>query len=287
MVFSNEKPVQVALPVHATGTAIPESYVFVPETTVPWRWQEMVANLDKASLQAVCSGLAEEGENRSRGIVKCILRQGGVYDHKRHASFRHAKIAVDGTLLTWDFWLVTDLGKEVGLHPNHGNNKVACYKGATTPDLEVPPSGKGGRGKPGFQNIINRQVHSKLRFQTYRRRQYRAQPAAGTTPSQPQSRTAAGSAAESDAREANNRLPTASLRAQKDESGQLRVQYDESGQVTFMSTAQNEEAETAVAAPSAPSDAVAVQSASEMRSFSDHTAPWKSVRFAAKVSSVA
>ena len=124
----------------------------------------MVANLNPASLQRVCTGLANEGETRSRGIVRCSLRKSERYDHKRHSALKNTKNPPQDELMEWDFVLETDLGTEISLHPHYGDTKVTCYKGPTSADHEIPRSGKGGRGKPGFRNIIRRQVHETLRF---------------------------------------------------------------------------------------------------------------------------
>ena len=62
---------------HDTGT----QFRFLQEGSPrPWEWQQMVAQLDDASMQIVVQG----EDNRSRGIVSCCMFQAGSYDHKRH-----------------------------------------------------------------------------------------------------------------------------------------------------------------------------------------------------------
>ena len=48
----------------------------------PWRWQELVAQLDESSMQYVVEG----PDNGSRGLTSCKLIETKRYDHKRHAN---------------------------------------------------------------------------------------------------------------------------------------------------------------------------------------------------------
>ena len=89
----------------------------------------MVAQFDHASLQKFCTGLAGEGEPRSRGIVRCSLKQSEVYDNKRHALLCETPHPPQGKPFVWNFILETDGGTEFVLTPEYGNCYVACTFG--------------------------------------------------------------------------------------------------------------------------------------------------------------
>ena len=156
--FSNTQPEEVSELVHGEGT----NYQFNEDVKNPWSWQEMVAQLDDASMRFVVEGCVEK-QNRSRGLVSCCIRQTGKYDHKRH----HADQGNQERMMKeWDFVLVRDDGSCLSLHPNYSNTKMTCKYGfAEEPDLEVPTTGLGGTDGPGtFKRITNKGVNASLRF---------------------------------------------------------------------------------------------------------------------------
>ena len=58
---------------------------FEGEPKIPWRWQEMVAQLDDESMRFVVEGLdTGDKQNRSRGLVQCSIQETDRYDHQRH-----------------------------------------------------------------------------------------------------------------------------------------------------------------------------------------------------------
>ena len=102
----------------------------------PWRWQEMVAQMDEYSKQMVLQGLPDtraasfestalKVSDRSRGLVSCRVQRIDKYDHARHhAAKAKANAAPQHMLLRWDFVVVTEDGTEVFLHPNYSNTKI-------------------------------------------------------------------------------------------------------------------------------------------------------------------
>jgi hypothetical protein len=71
----------------------------------------------------------------------------------------------DNMLKIRDFVLVGDNGRELFLHPNYSNTKIACYTGMAAEDHEIPVTGKGGsNGKGTFRSFRDRRVQGTLRF---------------------------------------------------------------------------------------------------------------------------
>ena len=128
--FSNTEATLVPEMVHPPGT----DYHFNQEGEWrSWRWQEMIAQLDPASMEKVVEG----PERRSRGIIKRRLQQCEVYDHKRQAASRanYGHTAVAGKVqLQWDYVLERDDGTCISLHPNYSNTKIQCYYGLREAD---------------------------------------------------------------------------------------------------------------------------------------------------------
>ena len=56
---------------------------------VPWRWQDMIAQLGDESMRHVVEGV--DPNNRSRGVTGCMIVQTNTYDHKRHFAKRQAE----------------------------------------------------------------------------------------------------------------------------------------------------------------------------------------------------
>ena len=156
--FSNTNPILVQECVHPPGM----DYWFAGEPRLPWRWQEIVAQLDEDSMERVVYGLPDGPAHladRSRGIVSRGVRETDTYDHKRHSAFKKPKRAPppDVLLCVWDFVLECDDGTFVSLHPTYGNTKFACYKGAPATDHELRRTGKGGSNGPStFKYFLNK-----------------------------------------------------------------------------------------------------------------------------------
>ena len=155
--FSNTGANPVAQIVHDKGP----NFRFEGEATIPWRWQEMVAQMDEHSMQMVVHPQFADGNfPRSRGLVGCRLQKTDRYDHKRH----HAK-GYPEMLFVWDFVLVCEDGTQVFIHPNYSNTKIEFYRGVPEQDHELPRTGPGGTSGPGtFKYFKNKQTQATLRF---------------------------------------------------------------------------------------------------------------------------
>ena len=106
--FPNDAPLWVPNIVDTRGGG----HTFQTELRSPWRWQEMVAQLDYRSLQFVVQG----PQNRSRGIVECKLKMTCKDHHMRQGKL------VD----VWDFVLMREDGSFVYLHPRYNRQNVDC-----------------------------------------------------------------------------------------------------------------------------------------------------------------
>jgi hypothetical protein len=119
VIFCNTHAEAVAEIVHPKGM----SYHFNEEIKNPWTWQEMVAQMDDASMRLVVEGpgATQPGvagpQNRSRGLVSCSIQQTDKYDHKRHNAFPGAQ----QMFKVWYFILVRSDGSSVTLHPNYSD----------------------------------------------------------------------------------------------------------------------------------------------------------------------
>ena len=135
--FSNEWKTAVAAIVHPKGTG----YTFDGSDMREWSWLEMVAALDRESLEYV----VQDGD-RSRGLVSCELRsRPGSYDNKRHDALRKAKTPVQNVRLPmWDFVLIRSDKSAVRLHPQWKYKEVETYavEGHVVP-VEIPARGLG------------------------------------------------------------------------------------------------------------------------------------------------
>ena len=160
-----------------------------PTQDWPWRWQEMIAQLDDASMRHVVEG--DDPSNRSRGVTGCMLWKTDVYDHQRHymlkeaekkakkaaeeaaaaaaavadppppppappATARNPLQSSEDMLMVWDFVVFRANGTLISLHPNYSNVKIRCKEGlqahlgpGPASSQEIPRTGKGGTSGPG------------------------------------------------------------------------------------------------------------------------------------------
>ena len=104
--LSNSHVAAVAAMVHPVGT----DYSFVEEDMREWSWHEIVAHLDRASLEKV----VQDGDP-TRGLVGCEFRpRRNSSDHKRQVQPN----APQEQLRDWDFFLVRSDDSAVRLHPD-------------------------------------------------------------------------------------------------------------------------------------------------------------------------
>ena len=160
--FSNVDAHAVPAIVHNKGPL----YTFDEQNASPWKWQEMVAQLDAESMGMLVEGLKGSGTdcaNRSRGIVSCRIQKTDRYDHKRHHALKHE--GHTEMLMIWDFVLVRDDGSQIFLHPNYTTTKFSGFVGPSLTDCEIPRTGLGGTSGRGTYKYFKDKLHEfTLRF---------------------------------------------------------------------------------------------------------------------------
>ena len=109
----------VAAMIHPAGT----DYSFVEQDMREWSWHEMVAQLDRPSLEKV----VQDG-NPTRGLVGCEFRP-------RRNSSDHGP---QSRLIDWDFLLVRSDNSAVRLHPDWKTTNISVF----AVEAHAEPDGK-------------------------------------------------------------------------------------------------------------------------------------------------
>ena len=118
-VFSNFQVAAVAAMIHPAGT----DYSFVEQDMREWSWHEMVAQLDRPSLEKV----VQDGDP-TRGLVGCEFRP-------RRNSSDHGP---QSRLIDWDFLLVRSDNSAVRLHPDWKTTNISVF----AVEAHAEPDGK-------------------------------------------------------------------------------------------------------------------------------------------------
>jgi hypothetical protein len=139
--------------------------------TIPWRWQEMVAQLDGASIRdIICRNeVFDPRQQHDAVFIQCKIQQTGKYSHKRAVAAKSVAIPENVPKkekpTVWDFVLTRDDGHLVVLHPNWANTKVECKFGLPDTDDEVPAAGPGGSdGRGTYKYYKNKYITTTLKF---------------------------------------------------------------------------------------------------------------------------
>jgi hypothetical protein len=167
-VFNNTAVAEVPVINHPPGMGF--SFDDVNNTT-PWRWQEMVAQLDYGSIRdIICRNeLFDPRQQHGAVFIQCKIQQTGKYSHKRAVAAKSGGIPENVPKkekpTVWDFVLTRDDGHLVVLHPNWANTKVECKFGLPDTDDEVPAAGPGGSdGRGTYKYYKNKYVTTTLKF---------------------------------------------------------------------------------------------------------------------------
>ena len=173
---SNDGADSVGTIIHDVGT----EYTFDETKMIPWKWQEMIAQMDRESMLNVVSG----PEGRSRGLVGLSFsKRPNSYDHKRaHAAVNNARTPQSQRI--WDFVAHRADGSGIRLHPNWSNTKIETYwiDGHDTAVAE-PARGPGAYGPAGtFRHYVALGDKHTLRFNGFRPGSAAAKPKAKSGP---------------------------------------------------------------------------------------------------------
>ena len=153
--FDNLQPTMCAVVDHGVRT----NFAFTEER-VPWRWQEMVAQLRDEGIRQVVGGA-----KGTAALTGCSLEiRAGSYDHARH----HANVKEKPgerqrvKFPVWDFVLHRNDGSAVRLHPAWSNRKVPAWEAIPHKgEVQPPPKGLGkskGRGTFRFYAEMDRLI---------------------------------------------------------------------------------------------------------------------------------
>jgi len=163
--FDNTAVAEVPGLIHSEG----ELYSFDPDNTYPWRWQEMVAQLDDGDIKSILRLYGQYGYLDGY-FTRCTLMETNKIDRYRHTALRkHGKGQPPEMLKIWSFMLYRNDGVVVSLHPNYSNTSVGCgiYEEDTQPstDHEMLANGKGGSDGPDtFKYYKNKRIQHLLKF---------------------------------------------------------------------------------------------------------------------------
>ena len=150
----------------AVGTILHDDvgteYTFDETKMIPWKWQEMIAQMDRTSMLNVVGG----PEGRSRGLVGLSFsKRPNSYDHKRaHAAVNNARTPQRQHI--WDFIAHRADGSGIRLHQNWSSTKIETYSvdGHDTAVAE-PARGPGAYGPAGtFRHYVALGDKHTLRF---------------------------------------------------------------------------------------------------------------------------
>ena len=154
--LSNEHVAAVAAMIHPAGP----SYSFAEDDMREFSWHEMVAQLDRESLEKV----VQDGDS-NRGLVGCEFRpRRNSYDHARQVQPN----APQEQLPDWDFVLVRSDGSAVRLHPDWKKPNIQTFRVAGNEEpVELPKRGMGkSDGKGTFKKYRILGALEPLRFRT-------------------------------------------------------------------------------------------------------------------------
>ena len=141
--FDNNANAAVAAIVKDKGM----DYTFNENDMQEWSWQEMIASLDRESMEYVVNGLA----GRSGGVVGCSFSvRANSYDHKRQHMLREVGRPIATKLPIWDFVVHRADGSGIRLHPEWSKPKVESFEAeGFQSEVAAPKAGLGksdGRG---------------------------------------------------------------------------------------------------------------------------------------------
>jgi len=139
-------------------------YTFDDTRLVPWRWQEMVAQLEHESMVYVVNG----PDGLSSGLTSCVLSvRPNSYDHKRHhANKQLKKVQPDSPLQVVDFLVTRSDGSALRLHPEWSKSNVEAFdaEGHSTQvaALAKGPGQSDGPGTFKYYKDLGSQGHLKF-----------------------------------------------------------------------------------------------------------------------------
>ncbi len=143
------------------------AYAWDPAVTWPWRWQDLVAQMNRESIETVVFGDNPNRDPYAKSIYKCSLHNTGKYDHKPHHAANKEKRPIDSMLTQWAFVFERTDGTKCSVTPAFSSTNIGFNETAVAVATEIPKSGLGGTSGPGTYTAQKRaNVTMVLKFDT-------------------------------------------------------------------------------------------------------------------------
>jgi hypothetical protein len=142
-------------------------YTFNENDMQEWSWQEMIASLDRESMEYVVNGPA----GRSGGVVGCSFSvRPNSYDHKRQHMLREVGRPNATKLPIWDFVVHRADGSGIRLHPEWSTSKVESFEAeGFQHEVAAPQAGLGQSDGRGTYSLYKTMGNNRtLRFDAQR-----------------------------------------------------------------------------------------------------------------------
>ena len=121
----NESPVLVAKCIHYDKSP---AFKFDETVMRPWRWQEMLAQLDDESLRHVIFGSHRAAVAEEQYIIQCSAQKTNAPDIKLARAFKNFEDQYPSGANLWHFVLTRDDFTKIAIHPNFRDTKVGSYE---------------------------------------------------------------------------------------------------------------------------------------------------------------
>ena len=143
VVCPNEAPMLIAKCIHYDKSP---AFKFDETVMRPWRWQEMLAQLDDESLRHVIFGSHRAAVAEEQYIIQCSAQKTNAPDIKLARAFKNFEDQYPSGANLWHFVLTRDDFTKIAIHPNFKDTKVGSYEdndrtALVRVDTEMPRKG--------------------------------------------------------------------------------------------------------------------------------------------------
>ena len=169
VVCPNEAPMLIAKCIHYDKSP---AFKFDETVTRPWRWQEMLAQLDDKSLRHVITGSHRAAVAEEQCIIQCSAQKTNAPDIKLARAFKDFEDQYPSGANLWHFVLTRDDFTKIAIHPNFRDTKVGSYEdldrtALVRVDNEMPRKGIAASNGPGtFAYFKDKPYDKSLRLDT-------------------------------------------------------------------------------------------------------------------------
>ena len=125
VVCPNEAPMLIAKCIHYDKSP---AFKFDETVMTPWRWQEMLAQLDDESLRHVIFGSHRAAVAEEQYIIQCSAQKTNAPDIKLARAFKDFEDQYPSGANLWHFVLTRDDFTKIAIHPNFRDTKVGSYE---------------------------------------------------------------------------------------------------------------------------------------------------------------